>query len=149
MLFKIHIFSIASDLVVNPTECEEAFLKAKEALASATLLVHSDESNKVGITLMTDASNVAIGSVLLQYRNGSLQPIAFFFKKLSLAESRYSTFDRELLVIYLSIKPITRAINSATEKTPRQEGHFISQFTSDIQHVSGKKNVVADFLSGI
>lgn len=80
---------------------------------------------------------------------------------------KYSTFDRELLAIYLSIKhfryfvegrqftiftdhkPISTAINSKSEKSPRQTRHlsYISQFTTDVIHVSGKGNVVADYLS--
>ena len=42
-------------------------------------------------------------------------------------------------------------MNSTNERSPRQTRHleFISQFTTNIQHVKGKNNVVADFLSRI
>ena len=42
-------------------------------------------------------------------------------------------------------------MTSKTDRSPRQTTHleFISQFTTDIQHVKGKENVVADFLSRI
>jgi len=53
---------------------------------------------------MTDASNVAIGAVLQQFMDGQWCHILFFSTKLRPAETRYSTFDRELLAIYLSIK---------------------------------------------
>lgn len=38
---------------------------------------------------------------------------------------------------------------STSERSPRQNRHFevISQFTTNIQHLKGKNNVVADFLS--
>ncbi len=89
-------------------------------------------------------------------------------KKLLPAETRYSTFDRELLAIYLSIKhfrhfvegrqfhistdhkPLIYALNTKSDShSPRQARHldYISQFTTDIRHVKGTLNVVADALS--
>ena len=50
---------------------------------------------------MTDASDVA---VLQQCIHAQWHPIAFFSKKLKRAETRYCTFDHELLAIYLAIK---------------------------------------------
>lgn len=95
------------------------------------------------------------------------EPVAFYSKKLSKAESKYSTFDRELLAIFIGIKkfrhqveghkliimtdhkPLMTAINSKTDCSPRQTRHleFIAQFTTDIRHISGKEYVVADALS--
>lgn len=151
-----------------PDCCNDAFNQAKEALASATLLVHPKKKD-LFISLFTDASNKAVGSVLQQYHKGIWQPLGFFSKKLTPAEVKYSTLDRELLSIYLSIKhfryfvegrnfivytdhkPLTTAMTSTVERSPRQSRHleFISQFTTNIQHVKGKNNVVADFLSRI
>ena len=94
-------------------------------------------------------------------------PIAFFSKKLTAAEMKYSAFDRELLGVFLAIKhfrhlvegrpfivwtdhkPLCGALSSSTEKSPRQTRHlsFISEFTSDVRHVAGAANVVADVLS--
>lgn len=53
---------------------------------------------------MTDASDVAVGDVLQQHIAGMWCPIAYFSKKLKPAETRYSTFDRELLAVYLAVK---------------------------------------------
>lgn len=148
-----------------PDSCNDAFDQAKSALANATLLVHPKKKD-LFISLFTDASNRAVGSVLQQYHEGIWQPLGFFSKKLSPAEVKYSTLDRELLSIYLSIKhfryfvegrnfivytdhkPLTTAMTSTVERSPRQSRHleFISQFTTNIQHVKGKNNVVADFL---
>nr|VZI35905.1 unnamed protein product [Spirometra erinaceieuropaei] len=117
---------------------------------------------------MVDASTVAVGAVLQQHINNSTRPLAFFSKKLSPAETRYSTFGRELLAIYLAVKhfrhflegrdftiftdhkPLTFAIRSHSDKySPREISHldYISQFTTDIRHIDGPKNVVADMLS--
>lgn len=53
--------------------------------------------------------------------------------------------------MYTDHKPLTTAMTSTVERSPRQSRHleFISQFTTNIQHVKGKNNVVADFLSRI
>ena len=53
---------------------------------------------------MTDASDIAIGAVLQQYLYGQWCPLAYFSRKLSSTEQRYSTFDRELLAIYCAIR---------------------------------------------
>lgn len=150
-----------------PEECDQSFRKIKDALASATILVHPGENSQISI--ITDASNVAAGAVVQKNSSEGWQPLAFFSKKLSNTERKYSTFDRELLAIYLSIKhfryllegriftvftdhkPLVYAIKSKTERSPRQTRHleFIAQFTVDIRHVSGKSNAVADYLSRI
>jgi cleavage and polyadenylation specificity factor subunit 1 len=94
--------------------------------------------------------------------------LAFFSKGLKPAETRYSTFDRELLAIYLAIKhfryflegrnfhiltdhkPLTYALSTRPDRySPRQIRHLdlISQFTSDLRHVQGSGNAAADALS--
>ena len=73
-------------------ECQSAFLAAKSALATATLLHHPDSNAKTSITV--DTSDRAVGGQLEQ---GIWCPVAFFSRKLSNAERKYSTFDRELL----------------------------------------------------
>lgn len=145
-----------------------AFEKSKESLCQATLLAHPDLDAK--IALVTDASDTAIGAVLQQYKAGDWEPLAFFSRKLSPSQQKYSPYDRELLAIYEGIryfrymlearhftvytdhKPITYAFSTRKEKcSPRQFRHldYISQFTTDIKHISGKANVVADTLSRV
>ncbi len=117
---------------------------------------------------MTDASDVAVGAVLQKFINGQWCPLSFFSRALTPAETRYSTYDRELLPIYLSIrhfryflegrdfhvltdhKPLTYALASRPDRhSPRQVRHldYISQFTSDLRHVQGSANTAADALS--
>ena len=83
------------------------------------------------------------------------------------SERRYSTFDRELLAVYLSIKhfryflegrifhvitdhkPLTFAFNASPDRhSPRQCRHldFISQFTTNLRHIHGVDNGVTDAL---
>ena len=70
---------------------EEHFQRRKVALAAVTQLAHPSSTAETSIN--TDASDSAAGAVLQQRLNGVWTPIAFFSRKLSLAEKKYSTFD--------------------------------------------------------
>lgn len=146
----------------------EAFNACKESLSKAALLAHPDPEAK--LSLVTNASDTAIGAVLQKQKHNTWEPLAFFSRKLSESQKKYSPYDRELLAIYDSIKyfrhmldarcftiytdhkPLCFAFNSRKDNcTPRQFRHldYISQFTTDIQHIPGKNNVVADTLSRV
>ena len=55
------------------------------------------------ISLTTDASDYAIGAVHEQLANGVWQPLAFFSRQLCPNERKYSTFNLELLGLYLAV----------------------------------------------
>ena len=131
-------------------------------------LTWTTEALQAPFCIMTDASNVAVGAVLQQQVNNLWQPLSYFSHKLKPAETKYSTFDRELLAIYLAIKhfrhyiegctfyittdhkPLTFSLQMNSNKySPQQiqQLDFISQLTSDIRHISGSNNPVADALS--
>ncbi|CAH2097753.1 unnamed protein product [Euphydryas editha] len=145
-----------------------SFEQCKESLSNAALLAHPDSDAK--LALVTDASDLALGAVLQQWKEDQWQPLAFFSRKLSPSQRKYSPYDRELLAIYESIKyfrhmlearhfvvytdhkPISYAFHERKANcSPRQFRHldYISQFTTDIRHISGKSNVVADTLSRV
>nr|VZI38242.1 unnamed protein product [Spirometra erinaceieuropaei] len=147
-------------------EALTAFERIKNSLADANLLTHP--APEAQLSLMVDASTVAVGAVLQQDLAGSTQPLAFFSKKLLPAETRYSTFGRELLAINLAVKhfrhfvkgrdftvftdhkPLSFALSSHSDKyNPREIAQldYISQFTTDIPHIDGTRNQVADMLS--
>ena len=148
-------------------DCQEAFDKAKTVLSKAVLLHHPQPDLPTSLTV--DASNTAIGAQLEQRKGRFWVPLAFFSRKLSDSERKYSVFDRELLASYSAIKhfrhflegrsftlytdhkPLTSALISQTDRSPRQTRHlsFIAEFTSNIQNIKGKFNVVADALSRI
>ena len=141
----------------------EAFQMNKDAFADATFLVHPKPNALTCI--MTDASDRAVGTVLQQRIGDLWQLISYFSKKLKPSETKYSTFDRELLAVYLSIKyfvegrvfhiltdhkPLTYSLSSHSNNyTPCQIHHldYVSQFTSDIRYVKGSNNTPADTLS--
>ena len=83
-------------------------------------------------------------------------------------EHKYSSFDRELLALYLAVrhfryflearsfiaytdhKPLALAFAKVSDPwSPRQQRHlaYISEFTMDVRHIAGKDNNVADSIS--
>ena len=89
-------------------DAEAAFIRVKEALADVTLLVHPQSDAPT--CLIADASDVAVGAVLQQQIHSVWSLLAYFSWKLSPAETRYSTFDCKLLVVYLAIKHFRHSI---------------------------------------
>lgn len=60
--------------------------------------------------------------------------------------------EAQSCTIYTDHKPLTYAFSQRRDKLPpvqQNQLSFIAQFTTDIQHVSGKDNVVADALSRV
>lgn len=149
-------------------EREQAFDKTKRQLADATLLAHPKRDAE--LSLCVDASDIAAGAVLHQIVDGQIEPLGFFSKKFDSAQLRYSTYDRELTAMFLGVrhfrhfiegrachiytdhKPLTFAFNQNLDKaSPRQARQLdlIGQFTTDIRHIAGKENLMADLLSRV
>ena len=145
---------------------DSAFTRAKELLFSVLELIHPQPD--VPISHSVDASDTHLGAVLQQLLDSSWALIAFYSKKLSDAEKKYSTFDRELLAAYSSLhhfrfmlegrefaiftdhKPQTHALFRVSPPWfACQQCHlsYLAEFTSSIDHVLGPEYVVADALS--
>lgn len=151
----------------NP-ELTDAFEQCRESIAQAALLAHPNINAPWAI--FSDASDLAIGGVLQQFVNGAWQPLNFFSKKLAVKKTKLSPYDRELdavfesvkhfrhvfegrhITIYTDHKPLIHAFQQNLDRaTPWQfkRLEYIAQFTSDIRHVAGTNNVVADALSRV
>jgi len=74
-----------------------AFSQLKKALNSAPCLVHPNPD--LQFVLATDASDFALGAVLMQDHGHGLQPIQYYNKKLNAAERNYSVYDKEMLAV--------------------------------------------------
>ena len=143
-----------------------AFNSVKRALSQSALLAHPLPG--ATIALSTDASDIGIGASLEQLTDKGWQPLAFFSRQLRPAERKYSTFDRELLALYLAVRhfrftlegrlfvmftdhhPLVKALHKQSEPwSARQQRHlaYISEYSTDIRHIAGKHNVTADCLS--
>ena len=145
----------------------KAFATLKNALANATLLHHFTENSPP--SLITDASDTAMGAALNGITDNRSRTIGFFSRQLTAVERNYSTFDEEFLAIFAATikfkhlierrhtvvftdhKPITSSLQRSENNTnkPRQSRQFslLAEYIDDIQLISGSTNVVADCLS--
>ena len=151
-------------------EAVSTFLKIKHKLSNATLLFFPARNAETAIFVAASVSGC--GAVLQQKTDNAENwtPLSFFSHSFNSTQSRYPTFDRELLAICLAIKhfryfiegrtfavftdqaPLCKALFSRSQNSsPRQQRHFdyIEQFTRDLRYVKGKENAVADCLSRI
>lgn len=145
---------------------DKAFEDTKAALSNAVMLAHPVGDAPTALTV--DASDIALGGVLEQQIRGRWCPLAFFSRRLQPAEKKYSAFDKELLALHAAVrhfryflegrvftaytdhKPLTQAMSKASEPwSARQQRHlaYISEFTTDVRHIAGRDNPVADALS--
>ena len=79
-------------------EHQKAFDEIKTVIAQETLLTYPDFSKP--FHLHTDSSKVQLGSNITQDE----KPIAFYSRKVSPAQTRYTTTERELLSIVETLK---------------------------------------------
>jgi hypothetical protein len=148
------------------SDADAAFTKAKATLVAAVPLSHPAPG--AVLSLVEDASDTHVGGVLQQLQGCSWQPLAFFSKKLSPTQVRYSTFDRELLAVFSAVrhfrfllegcrfrlltdhKPLVAAMSRVSPpRSARQQRQmaYLAEFTADFRHTPGETNVVADALS--
>ena len=148
------------------SDADAAFTKAKAALVAAVPLSHPAPG--AVLSLAVDASDTHVGGVLQQLQGRAWQPLAFFSKKLSPTQVRYSTFDRELLAAFSAVrhfrfllegrrfrlltdhKPLVAAMSRVSPPwSARQQRQmaYLAEFTADFRHTPGATNVVADALS--
>nr|VZI06335.1 unnamed protein product [Spirometra erinaceieuropaei] len=141
-----------------------AFEKAKKALADATMLHHVSSDAHAQLILTTDASSSAVGAVLHQQMNNQLQPLAFFSQKLQPAQTRSSTFSRELLAIYLAIRhfrhlleggdfsvhtdhtPLTYALKAKPDRYSPREVRHLDYISSLLQISATSEAATMSFL---
>jgi hypothetical protein len=84
-------------------EQQRAFDHLKQALTSALMLVHFDETR--AIKLEINASDSMVSEALFQLINQKeWHPVAFFSKTMNPAQCNYSIHNKELLAIMLSLK---------------------------------------------
>ncbi|GBO16605.1 Transposon Tf2-8 polyprotein [Araneus ventricosus] len=83
-------------------ECENAFNTVQEIILKKPTLKNFDPN--LPISLITDASKIAICGILLQKKDNVYYPLEFFSRKLTPAECKYPSIRRELLAIYASVK---------------------------------------------
>ena len=149
-------------------EATEAMKQAKRALCEACARYAWDPRREDRVT--TDASGVGIAATFEQKVPGvGWAPTAFWSRKLSEAERRYSTTDQEWLAVVEAVtrqwrhwlrgrKFILRSDHGALRELLTKKGeHFsnrqyrwfdrLSDFVFEFQHLAGTLNAAADALS--
>ena len=147
--------------------CQRAFANLKLLLTNSPVLRPPDYSKP--FKLFSDASDLAVGSCLMQEHDGILYSIAYFSKKLNTAQRNYSTIEKELLAVILSLKHFESYISPSTP-THLYVDHnpltslkrllltkhnsrlvrwslLLQEYNLEISHIKGTHNVVADALS--
>lgn len=118
--------------------------------------------------LNTDASSVAISACLLQKFGNDLLPVSYFSKTLNKHEKNYPAIKLELMAIVKGVQAFKyylfnrnfivlsdsqplkhyKSISSPTDLTTRWL-LALSEYNFSFEHISGHKNVLADYFSRI
>ncbi|GJP32774.1 hypothetical protein CLOM_g17372 [Closterium sp. NIES-68] len=83
-------------------EHQEAMEQLKQALTSAPVLILPDP--ECDYVIEADASDQAVGAILMQDHGNRLQPITYLSKKLQGAELNYPIHNKEALAIIIAFK---------------------------------------------
>jgi len=84
------------------TNCKQAFSTLKSAFTTTPVLAHWDPESR--IIVETDASDLALATILLIYQGEDLHPLAFHSHSFQSAEKNYNMHDKELLAIFEAFK---------------------------------------------
>ena len=95
-------------------EFGRAFEELKQRFTSAAILRHYDP--ELQYIIECDASDFAIGAVLLQELEGRLHPVTFHSSKIKKHEINYKIPDKELLAITAAFKEWCRYLEGARHK---------------------------------
>lgn len=147
------------------SECQKSFENLKRQLISPTILQYPDFSKDNTFVLQTDASGIAIGSVLC---NKDMRPVAYASRPLNKGELNYPTIQKELLAIVWSIKyfrpylyggkftvmtdhkPLIYLFGMKDPSTRLLKFRLqLEEYDYNVVYIKGNDNVVADALSRV
>ncbi|XP_058041925.1 uncharacterized protein LOC131199783 [Ahaetulla prasina] len=148
-------------------ECQAAFEKLKRLFAAEPILKHPDMD--VPFVIQADASDVAVGAVLLQNNvDGKLQPCAFTSRKLTETERRWAIWEKEAFAVHWALRTWRQFLEGSNHpfevwtdhknlealKTPRKLSpkqarwaQYFNRFNFTLHYIPGGKNFLADALS--
>ena len=141
---------------------QKSFESLKSALLNPPVLQLADTSRP--FIFHTDASDLAIGAVLLQADKLEQHPVAYASRKLTSAERNYTIAERETLAVVFALQTwklyLFKHFNIFTDnqavvylrskphlsKRDARWAEFLAEFNFSIRHIPGKENT-ADSLS--
>ncbi|XP_039178262.1 uncharacterized protein LOC120298525 [Crotalus tigris] len=147
--------------------CQKAFETLKTLFAKEPVLRHPDQS--APFVVQVDASDVAVGAVLLQKNSGGvLQPCAYTSRKFTAAECSWAVWEKEAFAIRWALATWRHLLEGAKQpfevwtdhknlealQTPRRLApkhvrwaQYFNRFQFTLKYVPGGKNFLADALS--
>ena len=148
--------------------CDREFQNIKLKLTTAPTLRIADPN--LPYVVHTDASDVALGAVLMQDFGKGLQPIEFLSKKFGDTQRKYQVFEKEILALVTALREWRHYLLGAkagvtlytdnravthlkTLKTPGRKElgwlEILAEYGQGlvISYITGKQNRVADALS--
>ncbi|GFV84932.1 retrovirus-related Pol polyprotein from transposon 17.6 [Trichonephila clavipes] len=149
------------------SSCQNAFEELKTRLSKNSVLYSPDFTKP--FIIQCGASNLGIGVVLSQICENEEHPIMFLSKKLSLAEQKYSTTEKEYAAIIFAVQKL-KCYLDGHQKFVIQTDHnplvwlekntgdnprllrwslILQSFNYEIAYRKGKRNQNADSLSRI
>jgi hypothetical protein len=145
-------------------ELEGAFCRLKEILSKAPVLKLPDLEKE--FLIQTDASDNAMGCVLMQEYGGLKHPVAYASKKFSDREKRYSVEERECLAMVWGVQKFNRYLygNEFVIETDHCSLQYLKtgsirnarvmrwylamqNYSFRVKYIKGSDNTVADYLS--
>ena len=147
-------------------DCQKSFETLKQALQKPPILVFPDITKQ--FILYCDASDTAVGSVLVQEHDGIEKPVYFLSHSLSQTQRRWPIIEKEAFSIIFSLQRLDFFLSEAQIKFIIRTDHkplkyffsarhknrklqmwsvALSAYNCEIQFIEGKKNIQADYLS--
>lgn len=146
------------------SEADEALIKLKSVLVSAPIL--RSPNFEQPFSIQTDASDVGIGAVLTQGEGEDERVIAYMSRKLTAAQKKYTTTERECLAVLEAISHFKSYVEGTRFKVVTDHASLLwlrnlkdpssrltrwalrmQAYDFELVHRRGKLNVVADALS--
>lgn len=154
------------EVYVWTEECQNAFDQFKERLSNPPILIFPDFTQP--FILRTDCSMLSASGILSQGEIPNDRPIHYFSKVLNSAQTRYSTVEKELLAIILSVeyfhyyligrefmiitdhRPLTYLFENKNISARLHRWRYaLMSYQFKIIYKPGKGNTVADALSRV